>query len=59
VRLPKTVSIYAITDANQKYGSYWERIKAMFDEREYLDKDYAKMIMKRGKKAISMRWAII
>jgi hypothetical protein len=38
---------------------YWARIKAEFDERKFLDKDYHVMPMKRSQKAMSTRWAII
>jgi hypothetical protein len=53
------VSIDAIIGANQKYGAYWARIKAEFDERKYVDKDYAMMPMKSSQKTMSTRWAII
>jgi hypothetical protein len=57
----KIVSINAIIDTNKKYGAYWARIKAEFDERRYIDKDkeYAVMPIKRSQKAISTCWAII
>jgi hypothetical protein len=34
-------------------------IKAEFDERKYLEKDYRTMVMKRSQKAMTTRWAII
>jgi hypothetical protein len=55
----RTVSIDAIISANKKYGAYWARIKAEFDEHKYVDKDYAMMPMKRSQKTMSTRWAII
>jgi hypothetical protein len=42
------VSIDAITSANQKYGAYWAKINAEFNERKYIDKDYVMMVMKRS-----------
>jgi hypothetical protein len=53
------VSIKEIIGANKKYGAYWVRIKAEFDERKYLDKKYVTMPMKRIQKAMSTCWAII
>jgi hypothetical protein len=55
----KTVSNDEIVGANKKYGAYWERIKAEFDERKYVDKEYTVMPMKRSQKAMLTRWAII
>jgi hypothetical protein len=54
-----TVSHDSIIDANQKYGKYWARIKAEFDERKLIKSDYNKVTMKRSQKAMSTRWAII
>jgi hypothetical protein len=54
-----TVSHDSIIGANQKYGKYWVRIKAEFDERKLVNKDYHTMTMKRIQKEISTRWAII
>jgi hypothetical protein len=45
------VSIDTIVDANNKYSAYWARIKAEFEERKYLDKEYATMPMKRSQKS--------
>jgi hypothetical protein len=53
------VSNDEIVGANQKYGAYWERIKAEFDERKYVDKEYTVMPTKRSQKAMLTRWAII
>jgi hypothetical protein len=53
------VSIDTIVDANKKYSAYWARIKAEFEERKYLDKEYATMPMKRSQKVMSTRWVII
>jgi hypothetical protein len=53
------VSHDSIIGANQKYGKYWTRIKAEFDERKLINNDYNKVTMKMSQKAISMRWAII
>jgi hypothetical protein len=55
----QTVSHDSVIGANQKYGKYWGRIKAEFDERKFVDKDYRMMPMKRSQKAMSTRWAII
>jgi hypothetical protein len=38
-----------IIDANKKYGTYWARIKAEFDELKYVGKDYVMMPMKSQK----------
>jgi hypothetical protein len=54
-----TVSIDGITSANKKHGTYWAQIKAEFDERKIIDKEYAKMVTKRSQKAMSTRWCII
>jgi tRNA C32,U32 (ribose-2'-O)-methylase TrmJ len=50
---------YSLIAANQKYGKYWARIKAEFDERKLVNKDYHKMTMKRSQKAMLTRWAFI
>ncbi|KAK1646259.1 hypothetical protein QYE76_064064 [Lolium multiflorum] len=54
-----TVSHDSMIGANQKYGKYWARIKAEFDERKVINIDYNKVTMKRSQKAMSTRWAII
>ncbi|KAK1665471.1 hypothetical protein QYE76_053630 [Lolium multiflorum] len=54
-----TVIHDSIIGANQKYGKYWARIKAEFDERKLINSDYNKVTMKRSQKAMSTRWAII
>ena len=54
-----TVSHDFIIGANQKYGKYWARIKAEFDERKLINNEYKKVTMKRSQKAMSTRWAII
>ncbi|KAK1684066.1 hypothetical protein QYE76_044914 [Lolium multiflorum] len=54
-----TMSHDSIIGTNQKYGKYWARIKAEFDERKLINNDYNKVTMKRSQKAMSTRWAII
>jgi thymidylate synthase ThyX len=44
------LSFDVITYTNQKYGAYWARISAEFDERKYLDKDYATMVIRGAKR---------
>ena len=53
------MSLDSITGANQRYGAYWATIKAEFDERKFLNKEYLTMVMKRSQKAMSTRWGII
>jgi hypothetical protein len=43
-----TVSHDSVIGANQKYGKYWARINAEFDERKLVDKAYRTMPMKRS-----------
>jgi hypothetical protein len=50
------VSLDSVIGANQKYGKYWARIKAEFDERKQVNKDdYRTMAMKRSQNAMSTR----
>ncbi|KAK1693647.1 hypothetical protein QYE76_010344, partial [Lolium multiflorum] len=54
-----TVSHDSIIGTNQKYGKYWARIKAEFDERKLINSDYNKVTIKRRQKAMSTPWVII
>jgi hypothetical protein len=49
----KTVSIDAITRANQHNGLHWKRIKMEFDDNKFFDKYYSQMQVKRRQKAMS------
>jgi hypothetical protein len=44
----KSVSIDPISDANQNYGTYWERVKVVFDERKLFDPEFNKVHMDRN-----------
>jgi hypothetical protein len=55
----KTVSMNGITDANQNYETYWQRVKLAFNERKIVDLYFNKMVMIRGDKAMGTHWGII
>jgi hypothetical protein len=41
----KTVSMNGITDANQNFDTYWQRVKTAFDERKLVDPYFNKTVM--------------
>jgi hypothetical protein len=49
------VSHDSVIGTNQKYGKDWARIKAEFNERKQVNKDYRTMEMKRSQNAMSTR----
>jgi hypothetical protein len=54
----KSVSIDPISDANQNYGTYWERVKVVFDERKLFDPEFNKVHMDRNMSRVgeSFKW---
>jgi hypothetical protein len=44
----KSVSIDPISDANQNYDTYWERVKVAFDERKLFDLEFNNVHMDRN-----------
>ncbi|KAK1631505.1 hypothetical protein QYE76_005820 [Lolium multiflorum] len=53
----KTVSMNNITDANQNYETYWQRVKVAFDERKLVDPYFNKTVMVRCDKAMDTQAA--
>jgi hypothetical protein len=49
----------SITDANQNYDTYWQRVKLAFDERKIVDPYFNKTVMIRGEKAMGTHWGIM
>jgi hypothetical protein len=55
----KTVSMNGITDANQNFDTYWQRVKMAFDERKIVDPYFNKTVMVRGEKAMATHWGVM
>ena len=55
----KIVCLGPITGTNQNVDTYWERIKAEFDECKLVDPYFAGVHMQRGSKAMANHWALI
>jgi hypothetical protein len=55
----KTVSMNGITDANQNFDTYWQRVKLAFDERKIVDPYFSKTVMIHGEKAMATHWGIM
>jgi hypothetical protein len=55
----KTVSMIGITDTNQNFDTYWQRVKLAFDERKIIDPYFNKMVKIRGEKAMATHWGIM
>ncbi|CAM0902630.1 unnamed protein product [Alopecurus aequalis] len=55
----KTVSVEPITDANQNFDNYWQRVKTAFEERKLVDPEFARLHTDRGEKAMANYWSVI
>jgi hypothetical protein len=55
----KTVSMNDITDANQNFDTYWQRVKTTFNERKIIDPYFNKTVMVRAEKAMATHWGIM
>jgi hypothetical protein len=55
----KTVSMNGITDANQNYDTYLQRVKLAFDERKIVDPYFNKTVVIRSEKAMCTHWGIM
>jgi hypothetical protein len=48
-----------ITDANQNFDTYWQRVKMAFDERKIVDSYFNKTVMVHSEKAMATHWGIM
>ncbi|XBH66423.1 hypothetical protein VPH35_094931 [Triticum aestivum] len=55
----KVVCLDPTTGTNQSIETYWERIKAEFDERKLVDPYFKGVYMQRGSKAMANHWGRI
>jgi hypothetical protein len=55
----KTVSMNDITDANQNFDTYWQRVKLAFNERKIVVPYFNKTVKVRGEKAMATHWEIM
>ena len=55
----KVVCLDPTTGANQSLETYWDRIKAEFDERKLVDPYFKGVYMQRGSKAMANHWGRI
>ncbi|XP_020147238.1 uncharacterized protein [Aegilops tauschii subsp. strangulata] len=55
----KVVCLDPVTGTNQSIKTYWDCIKAEFDERKLVDPYFKGMHMKRGLKAMANHWLLI
>nr|XP_020163102.1 uncharacterized protein LOC109748488 [Aegilops tauschii subsp. strangulata] len=55
----KVVYLDPVKGTNQSIETYWDRIKAEFDERKLVDPYFKGMHMKRGSKAMANHWSLI
>ncbi|XP_073362479.1 uncharacterized protein [Aegilops tauschii subsp. strangulata] len=55
----KVVCLDPITGTNQSIDTYWDRIKAEFDERKLVDPYFKGVYMQRGAKAMANHWGLI
>ncbi|XBI53787.1 hypothetical protein VPH35_035951 [Triticum aestivum] len=55
----KVVCLDPTTGTNQSIETYWERIKAEFDERKLVDPYFKGVYMQRGAKAMANHWGRI
>ncbi|KAM3392147.1 hypothetical protein ACQJBY_013341 [Aegilops geniculata] len=55
----KVVSLQPTTGMNQSIDTYWDRIKAEFDERKLVDPYFKGVHMDRGAKAMANHWGLI
>ena len=55
----KVVCLDPTTGTNQSIETYWERIKAKFDERKIVDPYFKGIYMQRGAKAMANHWGLI
>ena len=55
----KVVCLDPTTGANQSLETYWDRIKAEFDERKLVDPYFKGVYRQRGSKAMANHWGCI
>ncbi|XP_020193119.1 uncharacterized protein [Aegilops tauschii subsp. strangulata] len=55
----KVVCLDPIIGTNQSIDTYWDRIKAEFDERKLIDPYFKGVHMQRGSKAMPNHWGLI
>ncbi|XP_020200798.1 uncharacterized protein [Aegilops tauschii subsp. strangulata] len=55
----KVVCLDPVTGTNQSIETYWDRIKAEFDERKLVDPYFKSVHMQRGSKAMANHWGLI
>ncbi|XBI11489.1 hypothetical protein VPH35_138543 [Triticum aestivum] len=55
----KVVCLDPTTGTNQSIETYWERIKAEFDEPKFVDPYFKGVYMQRGAKAMANHWGLI
>ncbi|XBH56632.1 hypothetical protein VPH35_078415 [Triticum aestivum] len=55
----KVICLDPTTDTNQSIETYWEHIKAEFDERKLVDPYFKGVYMQRGAKAMANHWGLI
>nr|XP_020168005.1 uncharacterized protein LOC109753517 [Aegilops tauschii subsp. strangulata] len=55
----KVVCLDPTTGTNQSIDTYWERIKAEFDERKLVDPYFKGVYLQRGAKAMANHWGLI